>query len=634
MSKSIDHLTHLQQLVNTELEDDLANYQAFMENTSLKQRVNEGVCWYPLKINQTGYGLGDYPFLIVERTQQVDGPHRFQSGKVVSLFTEQYTDEKPSKGVVHYVDRNSMKIILYENELPEWYDDGKVGLNLLFDMHSYKEMQIALQTVKDAKKDRLAELRELFLGDRKLEFSDLPHPIEIPTLNPSQNDAVNKVLEAKDIAIIHGPPGTGKTTTLVQAIKQLAKNEKTILVCAPSNAAADLLTEKVADEGMKVVRMGNISRVNESLIQHTLEAKIMARPEASTIKRIKRQAEEFRRMAGKYKRKFGREEREQRKLLYREARALSKEVIQFEDQLIDQLIREADVVTCTLVGSIGKHLKDRIFETCIIDEAAQALEPATWIPIAKANKIVLAGDPFQLPPTVKSAKAQAGGLSKTLIEHCIETKEQVSLLNVQYRMHNDIMGFSNNQFYDGELKADDSVAEHALESELNQAIEFIDTAGCGFEEVRNDDTRSLCNPDEFNILQKHLEELIVSFGDSEKPSVGIISPYKEQVLMMRDAFSTLPDYLESASVTVNTIDAFQGQERDVIYISMVRCNTDSVIGFLSDYRRMNVAMTRAKKKLVIIGDSATLGSHKFYQDFLDYVEGLSAYRSAWEYMAD
>jgi ATP-dependent RNA/DNA helicase IGHMBP2 len=631
MPKSIDHLTHLQELIGIEMEDDLAQYQSFMKESSLKERVQKGISWYPLNIKETGYGLGDYPFMIVERTQLTGAPHRLSAGKVVSFFTEQYDDEKEVRGVVHYVDRNEMKIILYDNELPEWYDDGKVGINLLFDMHTYKEMQLAVQKVMEAKDTRLSELREVFLGDKTPETEPLSHPIEIPTLNTSQNEAVNLMLEAKDIAIIHGPPGTGKTTTIVQGVKQLAKTEKNILVCAPSNAATDLLTEKLAEAGLTVVRLGNISRVDESLLQHTLDAQIAGHPESSNIKRIKRQANEYRRMAGKYKRNFGKEERDQRKLLYREARDLSKEVRRMEDQLIDQLIRAANVVTCTLVGSNGRHLQHQKFDTCVIDEAAQALEPATWIPISKSNKVILAGDPFQLPPTVRSDRAQRLGLGKTLMENSLSKTDAVTLLKVQYRMHEAIMGFSNQRFYGNALQADSSVASHALATELNLAIEFIDTAGCGFEEVRNDDTRSLHNPEEFAVLQKHLEELVVSFGGAEQPSIGIISPYKEQVIKMREQLHPLPAYLEGLAVSVNTIDAFQGQERDVIYISMVRSNDQGTIGFLSDYRRMNVAMTRARKKLVIIGDSGTLGGNEFYSQFLEYVEGLEAYRSAWEY---
>lgn len=626
MSTSIDHLSDLQQLLGIELDEDLARYETLMKNTSTAEKVADGLCWFPLIVAETGYGMGDYPFLIVERTKGQGKPHQFQAGSVVSLFTEKYDDEAPVKGTVQYVDRDQLKVILYDNELPEWYDDGQIGIQLLFDMHTYKEMQIALQFTSEASRDRLAELREVLAGERKADFARLSHPLELPALNPSQNAAVNTILEANDVALVHGPPGTGKTTTLVEAIQQLAKRKRPILVCAPSNAAVDLLVERCAAKGLNAVRVGNVSRVDPQLLNHTLEHRLGDHSEAHLVKDLKRRAIEFRRMAGKYKRSFGPEERAQRKAMYKEARALSKEAVDIENNLVQDILRNADVVATTLVGSSTRPLRALTFDTLIIDEAAQALEPACWIAIRRANRVVLAGDPLQLPPTVKSDEAQRKGLGVTMIERLINTIPNVALLDVQYRMHEQIMGFSNARFYEGQLQADASVAQHLLPIAMNEPIEFIDTAGCGFEELQDDESKSLSNPEEANILQKHLDSLL---NEGEPINdIGIISPYKAQVLLLREQIDT-----SQHTISVNTVDGFQGQERDVIYISMVRSNETATIGFLSDYRRMNVAMTRARKKLVIIGDSATFGGDQFYQEFLDYVEGIGAYRSAWEWIS-
>jgi len=332
-------------------------------------------------------------------------------------------------------------------------------------------------------------------------------------------------------------------------------------------------------------------------------------------------------MAGKYKRNFGHAEREQRRLLYREARDLGKEASELESALIDSMLQQAQVVCCTPVGSNSHWLKDHNFKTVIIDEAGQALEPMCWIPIRKAQKIVLAGDPLQLPPTVKSKGAEKLGLSVTMLERCINQEEQVSLLDTQYRMHETIMGFSNQWFYKGALKAHESVAQHQVGGSENRAFEFIDTAGCGFDEEREDEKSSSANSGEAGILIQHLQAFMDSLPDGDRPSIGIISPYKAQVHCLKRMLAEA-----EIKVSVNTVDAFQGQERDVIYISTVRSNDQGIIGFLSDYRRMNVALTRARKKLVVNGDSATLGGQQFYQEFLNYAEQKEAYRSAWEFM--
>jgi superfamily I DNA and/or RNA helicase len=633
MSKAQDEIQKLLKLLKTEKEEDLNQYLSFIKNSSLAERVKQGLAWYPVEIKETGYGIGDYPFVVLERPTQRDKPHQFNSGKAVSLFSAQPGNENDeAQGTIHFVQDNTMKIILYANDLPDWISDGKIGVNLLFDERSYREMESALKKVMEADRDRLAELREILLGDKEARFETLKYKVQLPELNESQNEAVNNILSAKDVAIVHGPPGTGKTTTLVQAIKLIAKEEKNILVSAPSNAAADLLTEKLAQQGLNVVRIGNISRIDESLLSHTLEGRLATHPQAKDIKRVKKQADEYRRMALKYKRKFDKADREQRTLLLKEAKSLAKDAVKMEDYLVADILSRADALTCTLVGSINRYIENYTFKTVVIDEAAQALEPANWIPITKAGRVILAGDPFQLPPTVKSVEAARGGLNITLMEKCIHRLPRVSLLKVQYRMNEHIMGFSNREFYGGQLQAAESVAGHGLDIPDTLPLEFIDTAGCSFDEKMNLESSSLFNPGEADILGKHLLGLIQQYGDRTLPSIGIISPYREQVRHLQAYLSGNPEWPEGFQPDIDTIDSFQGQERDVIYISLVRSNENGEIGFLSDYRRMNVAMTRARKKLIIIGDSATLGGHKFYSDFLDYVDEMDAHYTAWVWM--
>ena len=633
MDRIDEEVQRLKSLINIERKEDFEQYSSFIKQSTLEQRRYKGVCWQPLKIVDSGYGIGDYPFLIVERTKFLDTPHQFSSGKMVSVYLVNGDDEYESvHGTINWSEKNKMKIILNSDDFPDWTHKGSIGVNRLFDEKSYKEMDRTLDALLDKSNKRARELMDKSLGKSDLFFSKNP-AFDIPHLNLSQNEAMNQVLNAQDISIIHGPPGTGKTTTIVETITQLAKKEKHILVCAPSNAATDLLAEKLSSAGLNTLRIGNISRVDPEILDLTLEEKISSHPRSKEIKQVKRKAIELRNMAGKYKRNFGKAEREQRKLMYREAKAYANEANELEDFIIDDLLNHAQVVCTTLVGANHKRLAGSLFSTVIIDEAAQALEPACWIPILKAEKVVLAGDPMQLPPTVKSAEAKKQGLSITLIEKCIQNQPEVSLLTTQYRMNEQIMSFSNQQFYAGLLEAHKSVAHHTLEDlevYSTQPIEFIDTVGTGYFEVLNQESRSIENKGEIELLEKHLGKLLSDPKFDINTSIGIISPYKAQVLAMEEHFSE--EWVSSYDITVNTIDSFQGQERDVIYISLARSNEDGVIGFLSDLRRMNVAMTRAKKKLVIIGDSGTLANHKFYQDFLTYTEGISAYVSAFELM--
>lgn len=629
-----EELAHVRALLDQEKEEERLQYEQLLREMSIQQRIKKGACWFPVRIDQTGWGLGEHPFVVLERTKHLDQPHQFKSGQVVTFFSEQKEAAKlEEKGVIYFVKKNRMKVILYGTQLPRWIMGGKVGLQLTFDERSYIEMERALSRVRDAKNDRLAELRDTLLGKRDAEFDRNHHDFQLPRLNASQNRAVQQILSAQDVAVVHGPPGTGKTTTLVAAIQQLVKRESPVLVCAPSNAATDLLTERLAAEGLNVVRIGNVSRVDEALLEHTMEGILQTLPEIKEVKKMKIEAAQLRRDAERFKRKFGAKEREDRRNNYREAKELMQHAKMLEDFIIDKTLREADVVCSTLVGSVNRYIEKMRFKTVVIDEAAQALEPATWIPIIKAEKVIFAGDPYQLPPTVKSRKAAREGLSITLLEKCVERLEHITLLDTQYRMNRAIMGFSNEQFYQNQLQAAEAVAEWQLflpDGTPSVPLEFIDTAGCGFDECKNPESQSLYNLEEYFVLRQHLDHLLVLLGE-QAVSFGIISPYREQVKKIREAIEGDFDHFPDAQLEVNTIDAFQGQERDVMYISLVRSNDRGEIGFLSDTRRMNVAMTRAKKKLIIIGDSATLASHPFYRAFLDYVDAHGTYSTAWEW---
>ncbi len=646
-------LQELLKLLKIEQEEDFKNYQQYILQTPLNERRKQGFCWYPVKLNYSEIGTGEAVYISVERTAFMGESHAFSVGSMVSFFCN--TEEKNAQntsvsGVISAIWQNTMKIALHTDELPEWVDDGKLGIDILFDNVSYREMEYALNQVIKSEKGRIFQLKEILLGEKPANFKPLKFEINLPQLNDSQNQAVRNILSAQDVAIIHGPPGTGKTTTLVQAIKLVLKNQENglpLLVTAPSNNAVDLLTEKLALQGIKVVRIGNPARVTEEVQAHTLDNQINNHSLFKDLKKYRKDAENFRQIAKKYKRNFGADEREQRRLLFAEAKKLLKEASDLEKYITKDVFQKAEVITATLVGSANQALREMQFGTVFIDEAAQALEPATWIPILKADKVVLAGDHWQLPPTVKSMEASRRGLGKTLFEKCILRHQQSAqpvdvMLRTQYRMNEAIMQFSNEQFYENQLFANERVKKWQI-SEGIAPIEFVDTAGCGFEETLHAGTGSTANPEEARLLFRHLESVLeqigtVSFPTEAAPlSIGIISPYKAQVHLLKDGlaelkktaiFQQLSAMLE---VEVNTIDSFQGQERDIIYISLVRSNENGEIGFLKDTRRTNVAMTRARKKLVVIGDSATLASFPFYSHFLNYIEKIGAYKTAWEW---
>lgn len=632
-----EYFKALQHLLDIERVEDLQSYLKLTENTAAADRRALGLTWYPVAIRNTEIGRGDYLSVELERTTHQDFSHQFRFGSSVVLFSNHDAKEDRVEGVITHQSGSRMKISFRVDELPDWSRDGKLGVDLLFDNNSYDEMQAALKQATHLAENEAENklIRILTKGD-KPSFRGEEKFIIPNSLNESQQLAVNKIISADHLAVVHGPPGTGKTTTLVHAINSLAKHsDQKILVVAPSNTAVDLLTEKLAAEGLKVIRVGNPARVSERLLAATLDHQMMGHPEMKTIKTLKKQASEFKNMAHKYKRSFGKAERDQRKALFDEAHKIGKEVEKTEQYIMDNLFTKAQIITATLVGANHYTVRNLRYQTIVIDEAGQALEPACWIPILKAQKVILAGDHFQLSPTIKSNEAARNGLNTTLLEKMASLHpESVVLLNEQYRMHQDIMGYSSKVFYQNALKAHHSVANQLLYTD-DAPICFIDTAGCSFEEKL--DGTSTTNPDEAAFLVKHLTHLVdhlqTGHGDNPFPSIAIVSPYKQQVQVL-NALINDNDVLSpySNQIAVNTIDSFQGQERDVVYISLTRSNADGTIGFLADTRRMNVAMTRARKKLVVVGDSATLSKSKFYADFIAYAEELGAYHSAWEYM--
>lgn len=641
-SPSIAHLKLLKELLLIEREEDFFQYKEQFLKASIERRRQNGVTWYPIQILSDELGYGDLLQIEVERTTHLDSPHQFSTGKNVTLFSNKIPDETQEViGTIKRSGKNKMLIILHAEELPDWAYDGKLGINIQFDDNSYTEMQKALDIVINARNCKTAELREILQGEIQPEFDKPDESIVIPNLNLSQNRAIRHVLSAHDVAVIHGPPGTGKTTTLVQAIRLTLQTEKQVLVCAPTNTAVDLLTEKLLEQGVSVLRVGHPARISEELIGSSVDGQIQSHQYYKDIKSLRKNAEEYFRMAGKYKRVFGREDAAQRAAFYTEAKNCIKEARLLEDHVVNSLFESAQVICCTPVTSTNRGLSKKTFNTLFFDEASQALEPMVWIPLLKCNRVIFSGDHFQLPPVVKSIKAKNEGLDITMLDRCIKINGVSSLLTRQYRMHNAIMSFSNSYFYNNELEADVSVKEALLDATsdsdmLAAPVELLDTAGCSFDELQNPETLSLSNTGEADLLFKHLNLLLEQYGYSysdQKISIGIISPYKEQIELLKEKLAE-QDLTDKPieSISVKTIDGFQGEERDVIYISLVRSNSNSEIGFLSDIRRMNVALTRAKKKLVVIMDTATVGNHPFYKSFIEYCERNNFYKSAWEFL--
>lgn len=632
-------LQHTLDLLKLERAADLEYYRQKVLLRSLHERTQEGTTWYPVRLLRDYIGTGERLVIEIERRTHIDQPHAFQSGKSVNVFSN--GAGKPEKqhitGVINYVRDNAMVITLNGEELPEWIDDGQLGVDVMFDEMSYREMEHALREVMKATDKRVAQLRDILLGN-----APLPPPAKDKldtegnsALNQSQQEAVALIRQSDAVSFVHGPPGTGKTTTLVQAITLTAREEGQVLVCAPSNAAVDLLAEKLDEQGLFVLRVGHPARVTEQTLSKTLDARIADHPHFQELRALRKRMEQAKSQAHKFKRHFGFHEREQRRMLMDEAKALKADADLLEFHITNDLLVKSEVICATLVGSSHPILRGRKYKTVFIDEAGQALEPACWIPLLRTQRAVFAGDHQQLPPTIKSNEAARAGLAVTLFEKGIAKHPDWSrMLTIQYRMNSAIMEFSSRYFYKDRLLAHPSVKSHRLRPHM-EPVEFIDTAGCGYEEKQDRETLSRFNEEEAKLALSTAEKLIEEIGVndwlSEGITLGIITPYRAQADLLHKLAES-SHILEPLHklITINTVDAFQGQERDAILISFVRSNTSGEVGFLGDIRRTNVAMTRARKKLIMIGDSATLGAHPFYLELINDVQARGFYRSAFE----
>ena len=621
-------------------------FRKLTEQMGMQRKVKRGDAWYPLRVGKSFYNSLNQRAIEVFRTSDQDIEHNFEFGRPVMFFKVKNEEGKVKNstlkyfsftGTVNYVDGDRMVITVPDSAplLDLQQATEEIGIQLSFDETSYKLMFEALDRTMKAKNNRLAYLRDLFYSHQKAAKFTF-EPMRFPWLNPTQEKAVNEVLWAKDVAIVHGPPGTGKTTTLVEAINETLMRESQVLVCAQSNMAVDWISEKLVDRGVNVLRIGNPTRVNDKMLGFTYERRFEAHPDYPQLWAIRKAIRELRK-----NRKKGSESYHQK------LERLKSRATELEIHINSELLGEARVIACTLVGSAHRLLEGMKFGTLFIDEAAQALEAACWIPMRRASRVILAGDHCQLPPTVKSIAALRAGLGKTLMERIAENKpEVVTLLKIQYRMNEEIMRFSSDWFYHGEVESAPQIKYRSI-LEDDSPITWIDTSN---EEnqvtIEGDDVVSGEKRDDMNFHEQFvgesfgrinkaeadltlltLAEYLTQVGKrrvlEESIDVGIISPYRAQVQYLKRLLKKYEFFKPYRRlISVNTVDGFQGQERDVILISLVRSNDEGQIGFLKDLRRMNVAMTRARMKLIILGDKSTMKKLPFYQKLWEYVEGL------------
>ncbi len=617
------HLERQQLLLRMEYEYEKEEFRRQTESMGVARKVKRGLCWYPATVGRHYYNSLNQLVLEVTRTEDTDIEHAFEFGRPVVFFRQDYDGKITyynTQASVSYADDTRLVLVMPGmGAVLELQAADRLGVQLFFDETSYRTMFEALADVLRAKGNRLAELRDTLLGTSKATFREL-YPVRFPWLNTAQEEAVNRVLCARDVAVVHGPPGTGKTTTLVEAIYETLHREPQVLVCAQSNTAVDWISEKLVDRGVNVLRIGNPTRVNDKMLSFTYERRFESHPAYSELWALRK---ELRALSSRSRRSSYAERESLRSRMSR----LRDRATALEVQINADLFDSAHVVASTLVSSNHRLMHGRRFGTLFIDEAAQALEAACWIAIRRADRVVLAGDHQQLPPTIKCYDAARGGLEQTLMERIARRKpEAVSLLRVQYRMNQDIMRFPSHWFYHDLLQADPSVSHRGI-LDWDTPIDWIDTTGRDFKEQFVGETFGRINKDEADLLLHELEAYIGRIGGErildERIDFGIISPYKAQVQYLRSRIRQSAVFRPYRELfTVNTVDGFQGQERDVIFISLVRANDDGQIGFLGDLRRMNVAITRARMKLVILGESETLARHPFYRELLEYIQEL------------
>lgn len=626
-----DRLFQLLDAVEAERADEERFFREQMEEKTLKEKVKAGIAWHPVSFVNSGYSIGDFLEIKIERSNTTEHAGKFREGNGVSLQLVRSGSTDFLKGTIMRLGKNHMQLLCRSDDV----DDLDIPLShinaveLVYDEKPFANMKDALTRVIQAEKGSLFHLKKAVYANEALTLSspsELRHQHKL--LNASQTSAISHALAADKIAIIHGPPGTGKTTTLVALIKELSAVEKRILVCASSNHATDLLALKCMEAGLDTVRLGNLSRIGDDVLKITLDEKVRANTAWDQIKKYRIEAEKIRKQAAKFKRSFGPEERALRKQLFSEARSTIQYADQLEEEMVNNVLQQAQVVVTTLMSSSSPILNRLTFETLVVDEASQTSEPECWIAMSRAQKVIFAGDPMQLPPTVKTARAVSLGLQTTLLDHLLERGIPGHLLNVQYRMSGDILSFPNQHFYKGQLNSPDHVNDQKLHPD-QPALQFIDTAGTGYEEVREEESMSLYNPGEWSILQNHITQHL---DQLKGKNVAVISPYAEQVRFIQGELKSMDDNYPFV-LDVDTVDGFQGQERDVVYISLVRSNEMNEIGFLNDLRRLNVAITRARLQAVIIGDSVTLSKNTTYSQLIAYAEKIGGYRSAWDFMS-
>ena len=626
MTNPIQALQQQRLLLQLEYQAEKESFRRQTEEMGLLRKVKRGDAWYPLKIGKSYYNSLNQLVVEVHRQGDEEIEHNFEFGKPVCFFSVGEKDQIKYfsfTGTVSYVDGDRMVVSVPDNgQLIDVQGAENVGVQLFFDETSYKMMFDALDRVIKAK-GRLGYLRDLFYSRQQAETFSFA-PMHFPYLNRTQEEAVNKVLRAKDVAIVHGPPGTGKTTTLVEAIYETLRRENQVLVCAQSNMAVDWISEKLVDRGINVLRIGNPTRVNDKMLSFTYERRFEAHPDYELLWAIRKAIRELR-----AHRKRGDEKYHQK------LERLKERATELEVRINAQLFGEARVIACTLVGSANRLLEGQKFGTLFIDEAAQALEAACWIPIRRVSRVILAGDHCQLPPTVKSFAALKAGLGKTLMERIVDNKpEVVTLLKMQYRMNEEIIRFSSDWFYGNQVESAPEVKFRSI-LDLDIPMTWVDTSQFQLPENEESLFKEQFVGESFGRINKAEAELTLMaletyFGKigkqrilDERIDVGVISPYRAQVQYLRRLLKK-KDFFKPYRhlISVNTVDGFQGQERDVILISLVRANDEGQIGFLRDLRRMNVAITRARMKLIILGDASTMTRHPFYKKLYEYIDAL------------
>ena len=604
------HISLLLQCIGLEEKEQVKRFSLNQQHT-LKSLKAEGLALHPIVVTRKNFGYADYPEISFRLNFPAE-TNQFKDGAAIECF---YSGEEPVKGILISLEGKLGEFRLFAPDFPDWIEDNGVGIKLAPDQRTTTIMKTSLNGLENNKK--LYRLFQQVHGEVIMQATNTstqlpPLQFKNKRLNDSQQKAVAAVTQNENITIVHGPPGTGKTTTLIEAIVQLIIAGEKVLVCASSNTAVDNIAKGLISAGVQVLRVGNTSKVDETIFLYTPEGRLANSKQQKEIKELKIRAEQFRKMALKYKRSFGKAEREQRNLLFKEVKNIRTEIKKIHAYNEEKLYTEAEVIAGTPIGLYDSKINHLTFNTLVMDEAGQCIEPLAWCVFPLAEKYVLAGDHYQLPPTILSNEAARLGLNQSILERCIATVPNIFLLNTQYRMRESIAGFSSNYFYNGLLQTAEQL------NNIGTHISFIDTAGSGFNEVQGSNGMSLQNEGELRIVQKLLQT-----AQLDPLKTAFISPYNGQVAAARDA---LPKEMR-----ISTIDSFQGQEKEIIILSLVRSNDDGDIGFLKDYRRMNVAITRAKEQLFVIGDSATIGSDAFYNAFLTYVEKYGNYRTVWEF---